>query len=188
MRCYGESDCRGGTEPGWVTLSRDMQAAINFLRDKGFKHIVCAGASMGGRACVTVAFDEELAGLISVSGTASDDPEKKDLNNMVNPGMPKLFVVSESDPTVNRVDDMTRLYESAPDPKEFHAFPGTAHGTEFFKTQYGGALRRRKKNPPQAPWLGEQAIAFQIDNAKRYTRAPHGRPRLPHKPGKTNAS
>jgi len=142
LRCYGESDCRGGTEPGWVTLSRDMQAAINFLRAKGFKRIVCVGASMGGRACVTVAFDEELAGLVVVSGTASDDPEKKDLNNMVNPGMPKLFVVSESDPTVNRTADMTRLYESAPDPKVFHTFPGTAHGTEFFKTQYGGILSR----------------------------------------------
>lgn len=142
MRCYGESDCRGGTEPGWITLSRDMQAAINFLREKGFKRIVCAGASMGGRACVTVAFDQELAGMIIVSGTASDDPEKEDLNNMVNPGMPKLFVVSESDPTVDRVDDMTHLYERAPDPKEFHTFPGTAHGTEFFKAQYGGALSR----------------------------------------------
>jgi len=142
MRCYGESDCRGGTEPGWVTLNRDMLAAINFLRGKGFTRIVCAGASMGGRACVTVAFDEELAGLIIVSGTASEDLEKKDLNNMVNPGMPKLFVVSESDPTVNRTIDMTRLYESAPDPKVFHSFPGTAHGTEFFKTQYGGALSR----------------------------------------------
>jgi dienelactone hydrolase len=142
LRCYGESDCSGGTEPGWVTLNRDMTAAINFLRAKGFEHIVCAGASMGGRACVTVAFDEELAGLIIVSGTASDDPEKKDLNNMLNPGMPKLFVVSEKDPTVNRVDDMTLLYESAPDPKVFHTFPGTAHGTELFKSQYGGALSR----------------------------------------------
>ncbi len=77
LRCVGESDCRGGTEPGWITLNRDMQAAMQFLRAKGFKSIVCAGASMGGRACVTVAFDEELAGLIIVSGTASDDPKKK---------------------------------------------------------------------------------------------------------------
>jgi len=142
LRCYGESDCRGGTEPGWVTLNWDMQAALEFLRAKGFKNIVCAGASMGGRACVTVAFDEELAGLIVVSGTASDDPEKTDLNKMLNPGMPKLFVVSESDPTVNRTADMTRLYESAPDTKAFHIFPGTAHGTEFFKTQYAGVLSR----------------------------------------------
>jgi dienelactone hydrolase len=142
LRCFGESECRGGTEPGWVTLSRDMQAAIDFLRARDFKNIVCVGASMGGRACVTVAFDEELAGLIIVSGTASDDPDKKDLNNMINPEMPKLFVVSESDPTVNRTADMTRLYENAPEPKVFQTFPGTAHGTEFFKSKYGGVLSR----------------------------------------------
>jgi dienelactone hydrolase len=158
LRCFGESECRGGTEPGWVTLSRDMQAAIDFLRDRGFKNIVCAGASMGGRACVTVAFDEELAGLIIVSGTASDDPEKKDLNNIINPDMPKLFVVSESDPTVNRTADMTRLYENAPDPKVFQTFPGTAHGTEFFGSEYGGVLSRliydflyNIRDMPQAP-------------------------------------
>jgi len=142
LRCFGESECRGGIEPGWVTINWDMQAAIKFLRVKGFKHIVCTGASMGGRACVTAAFDEELAGLIIVSGRGSDDPEKKDLNNMVNPGMPKLFAVSENDSTANMMDDITRLYESAPDPKAFHVFPGSAHGTEFFGKQYGGALSR----------------------------------------------
>jgi len=142
LRCFGESDCRGGTEPGWVTLNRDMRAAIEFLRAKGFNRIVCAGASMGGRACVTVAFDEALAGLIIISGTSSDDPEKKDLNNILNPDMPKLFIVSESDPTVNRTADMTSLYKSAPDPKAFQTFPGTAHGTEFFKSQYGGVVSR----------------------------------------------
>lgn len=142
LRCFGESDCRGGTEPGWVTINWDMQAAIKFLRAKGFKRIVCIGASMGGRACVTVAFDEELAGLVVVSGTDSDDPEKKDLNNLVNPGMPKLLVVSENDTAVNTYTEMTNLHESAPDPKEFHVFPGTTHGTEFFGTQYGGELGR----------------------------------------------
>jgi len=142
MRCYGESDCRGGTDPGWVTLSRDMRAALQFLRDKGYARIVCAGASMGGRACVTAAFDDELAGLIIISGTASDDPEKKNLQDMLNPGMPKLFVVSEDDPTTARTADMTLLYENAPVPKQFQLFPGTAHGTELFKSKNGGILSR----------------------------------------------
>lgn len=142
MRCYGESDCRGGTDPGWVTLTRDMQAAVQFLRDKGFARIVCAGASMGGRACITVAFDEELAGLVIVSGTGSNDPEKADLKDMLNPDMPKLFIVSEKDPTVNVTADMTRLYEAAPQPKQIQIFPGSAHGTEFFKTKDGEALSR----------------------------------------------
>ena len=140
MRCHGATECRGGREPGWVTLSWDMQAAIKLLRDKGYKRIVCVGASMGGRACVTTAFDEELAGLIVISGTASDDPTKQDINQMINPGMPKLFAVSENDPNLNRTADMKALFESAPEPKSFHLLPGKAHGTEFFKTQSGSAL------------------------------------------------
>jgi pimeloyl-ACP methyl ester carboxylesterase len=140
MRCHGATECRGGSEPGWVTTSWDMQAASKFLRNKGFKRIVCVGASMGGRACVTTAFDEELAGLVVISGTASDDPAKQDLNQMINPGMPKLFAVSENDPNLNRTADMKALFESVPEPKSFHLLPGKAHGTEFFKTQSGSAL------------------------------------------------
>jgi len=142
LRCFGESDCRGGTEPGWVTTTWDLQAALEFLRARGLQNIVCAGASMGGRACLTVAFDEELAGLIILSGTASADPDKQDLNKILNPGMPKLFIVAERDPTVNITADMTGLYESAPEPKAFHAFPGEAHGTGFFRSQYGSEVGR----------------------------------------------
>lgn len=140
MRCHGGTQCRGGSEPGWVTSSWDMQAAAKFLRNEGFKRIVCVGASMGGRACVTTAFDEELAGLVVISGTASDDPAKQDLNQMINPGMPKLFAVSENDPNLNRTADMKALFESAPEPKSFQLLPGKAHGTEFFKTQSGSRL------------------------------------------------
>ena len=140
MRCHGGSECRGGSEPGWVTSSWDMRAAVKFLRNQGFKRIVCVGASMGGRACVTTAFDEELAGLVVISGTASDDPAKQDLNQMGNPGMPKLFAVSEHDPNLKRTADMQALFESAPEPKTFQLLPGKAHGTEFFKTQSGSNL------------------------------------------------
>lgn len=139
-RCHGATECRGGSEPGWVTLSWDMKAVTDFLRNKGFKRIVCVGASMGGRACVTAAFDEELAGLVVISGTISDDPAKQDLNQMLNPGMPKLFAVSENDPNLNRTADMKTLFEGAPEPKSFQLLPGKAHGTEFFKTQSGSTL------------------------------------------------
>ena len=142
MRCFGASECRGGAEPGWVTTTRDLQAALDFLRAKGFKNIVCAGASMGGRSCVTVAFDEQLAGLIILSGTSSADPEKQDLKEMLNPGMPKLFIVAESDPTTNVTDEMTALYENAPEPKAFHTFPGEAHGTGFFRSPHAAAVSR----------------------------------------------
>jgi len=139
FRCYGQSEC-GGDTSGDV-LSRDIGAAIGFLRDQGFERIVCMGASMGGRGCVSAAFDQDLAGMVILSGTASGDPDKQDLANFVNPAMPKLFFVSDNDPTVNRTLDMTNLYESAPEPKLFKIFPGTAHGTELFRTKHGKELR-----------------------------------------------
>jgi pimeloyl-ACP methyl ester carboxylesterase len=144
FRCYGQSDC-GGDTSGDI-LSRDIRAALDFLREQGFQSIVCMGASMGGRGCVSVAFDEELAGLVVVSGTGSGDPNKQDLANFVNPDMPKLFIVSEKDPTADRTLEMTRLYESAPEPKIFKTFPGSAHGTELFRTQHVKEFRETLLN------------------------------------------
>jgi dienelactone hydrolase len=140
FRCYGESDC-GGSESGSVLISRDIGAAIDFLRDRGFERIVCIGASMGGRACVNAAFETELAGLVIVSGTGSSDPERQDLSGFISPAMPKLFIVSESDHIPDRTLSMTRLHEAAPEPKLWKTFPGTAHGVELFDSKVGSEFR-----------------------------------------------
>ena len=96
---------------------------------------------MGGRACVNAAFEEELAGMVIVSGTGSSDPDRKDLDGFISPDMPKLFIVSEDDHIPDRTLSMTRLYESAPEPKIFKTFPGTAHGTELFDSKNGQEFR-----------------------------------------------
>jgi len=140
FRCYGQSDC-GGSESGDILLSRDVGAAIGFLRERGFQRIVCIGASKGGRGCVNVAFDKELVGLVIVSGTGSYHPDRQNLADFVSPDMPKLFIVSENDPIADRTLEMTRLYESALEPKVFKIFPGTAHGTELFSSKYGQGFR-----------------------------------------------
>jgi len=140
FRCYGRSDC-GGTDSGAVLLSRDMGAAIGFLRERGLQRIVCMGASMGGRGCVNAAFEQELAGLVIVSGTGSSDPDRQHLEDIVSPNMPKLFVLSKSDPTAGRTTEMTSLYESAPEPKVLLTFPGTAHGTELFDSRNANEFR-----------------------------------------------
>jgi alpha/beta superfamily hydrolase len=140
FRCYGGSGC-GGSDSSSILLSYDLGAAIDFLHEQGFERIVCMGASMGGRGCITVAFDKELVGLVILSGTGSSDPDRQNLEDIINPDMPKLFIVSENDPTTDRTLAMTRLYESAPEPKIFKTYPGKAHGTELFKS-YGQELRR----------------------------------------------
>lgn len=141
FRCYGESEC-GGRDSGSILISRDIGAAINYLRNQGFEHIVCIGASMGGRACVNAAFEEELAGMVIVSGTGSSDPDRQNLDDFPSPDMPKLFIVSENDHIADRTLAMTRLFESAPEPKIFKTFPGIAHGTELFDSKYKQEFRK----------------------------------------------
>ena len=135
FRCYGNSGC-GGTGSGSILLSRDLGAAIEFLHAQGFKRIVCIGASMGGRGCVNAAFEQELAGLVIVSGTGSSDRDRQNLADFISPNMPKLFVVTKNDSTEGRALTMTNLYESAPEPKILKIYPGTAHGTELFNSKY----------------------------------------------------
>jgi dienelactone hydrolase len=141
FRCAGQSECAAGLESGSVLASRDISAAIDFLRQKGYPHVVCLGASAGGRGCVTVAFEEELAGLVILAGTRSSDPERQNLEDFVSPGMPKLFILSEKDATKNVHTEMDLLYENAPEPKTFRLYPGSAHGTELFNSQYAVGLR-----------------------------------------------
>jgi len=144
FRCYGQSDCDGNLSGD--ILSMDIGAALNFLREQGFQRIVCVGASMGGRGCVGVAFDEELAGLIIVSGTSTGNPDKEDLDGFVSADMPKLFIVSNNDHIADRTASMTRLYDSAPEPKIFKTFSGSAHGTELFSSSHDTAFRETLLN------------------------------------------
>jgi pimeloyl-ACP methyl ester carboxylesterase len=139
FRCYGASGC-GGSGSSAILLIYDLGAAIDFLHEQGFEKVVCMGASMGGRGCINVAFDKELAGFVILAGTGSGDPDRQNLEDIINPEMPKLFIVAENDPTLDRVLAMNRLYESAPEPKIFKTYPGTAHGTELFNS-YGRELR-----------------------------------------------
>ena len=131
FRCYVDSGF-GGRDSGSTLISRDIGAAKNVLRKRGFERIVCIGANMGGRGCVNAAFKNELVGLVNVSGTGSSDPERQNLEDFTNPNMPKLFIVSENDHIAYRTLAMIRLFESAPEPKIFKTFPGAAHGTELF--------------------------------------------------------
>ncbi len=138
FRCYGQSDCSGGTGD---TLATDVRAAVEFLRKRGLEHIVCMGASMGGQACMSAALDEELAGLVVIASPAAVRPDKHFPEDLVSPAMPKLFIVADNDRYYDLTLEIPALYESAPAPKELKTFASSVHGTELFRTEYGNEFR-----------------------------------------------
>jgi fermentation-respiration switch protein FrsA (DUF1100 family) len=53
---------------------------------------------------------------------------------------PKLFVASKDD-TITPYADSQALYARVPEPKQFHSYPGNAHGVRIFDTADGDGLR-----------------------------------------------
>jgi len=141
FRCYGGSECASTSVSGDVDVTRDLEAAIGFLRERGFQRFVCIGASMGAGGCLNVAFEEELVGLVIVAGLRSGHPDRQNLYDFVSPDMAKLFIASENDPGTRITESMILMYESAPDPKILKIFPSSTHGTELFRSDYGPEFR-----------------------------------------------
>jgi len=127
-------------------LDLDVQAAVGFLRNQGYRRIVCLGASMGGTACLKAAVNTDLAGAVVISSlwTTGSGPSggplivsSEELAQLI---LPKLFVTTEKDG--NGVPaTMKAIYAAAPEPKALKVFPGTVHGTDIFATPQGDELR-----------------------------------------------
>ena len=123
-------------------LDRDVIAAIRFLRTRGYRRIACIGASMGGTSCLVAALSEELVG-IGIIGSAWTTGggvaiERDELTGLT---MPKLFVTTDNDRFTGIPATVKSIYEASPEPKQFQEYPGTAHGTEIFGTQYRDEFR-----------------------------------------------
>jgi len=140
FRGIGES---GGT-PDRSKLDTDLSSALQFLGDEGHEEILCFGASMGGTTCIQIAINgHELAGLVAlgsamITGYGPNDLEvsEDDLGSLT---LPKAFIAAEND-THLVVGDITRMYEASPEPKALYLLPGSAHGTDLFKTAAGSEL------------------------------------------------
>lgn len=123
-------------------LDKDVVAAIRFLRSRGYTRIACIGASMGGTSCLKAALTEELIG-IGVIGSQWNTGGEVSLERgeLATLHMSKLFVTTDNDRFMGIPAVMKSMYEQAPEPKQFQEYPGTAHGTEIFGTQYRDDFR-----------------------------------------------
>jgi pimeloyl-ACP methyl ester carboxylesterase len=140
-------DFRGvGRSEGRLQTNRliyDARAAFEFLRGRGYHHVICMGASMGGTSCMRLALDVEIEGLVVLASTTSTgDPNTVTTEDMARLTMPKLFIVGSRDSLVV-VDDMKKMYRSCPAPKELVIYNQASHGTALFATSDGDRLRQK---------------------------------------------
>ena len=139
-------DFRGrGQSQGYLQASqliKDVNAAIQFLRGRGYQRIVCMGASMGGTACLRAALDNDLAGLVVIASPMSlGAPTAVEPDEFSRLKLPKLYVCAENDRYSPVIPQMKQMFELSPKPKQLRFFPGTVHGTELFDTEYGDEFR-----------------------------------------------
>jgi len=120
----------------------DVEAAIRFLNTHGYDQIVCMGASMGGSGCLAASIDNDLVGLVNLSGPMNIPGTRlvtdEDLANMA---FPKLFMIAEGDtipdwPTY--LSEFVDMYELCPEPKELIIYPGQAHGVGLLRDAESG--------------------------------------------------
>lgn len=140
---------RGCRESGTVDAAElgkfvdDLRGAINFMRGRGATKLILAGASLGGCASAKLTVESQADGLIVMASP----PEISEFRFAVeapdiNSGIPKLFITAEKDNIVPLVISQ-QLFEIAADPKEWQTYPGVAHGTDLFDTEYGEEVQQR---------------------------------------------
>jgi fermentation-respiration switch protein FrsA (DUF1100 family) len=157
-RGYGKSEGKP-TEPG---LYMDARAAWDYLVDERrvpADNIIIFGKSLGGAPAIDLAAKVEPAGLVVQSSfTSAGDmaatllpflprfflhTKMDSLSKISGVRCPKLFIHSRQDEVVP-YDLGRRLYEAAPEPKEFYEVKGAPHNSTYIVggKPYFEALRR----------------------------------------------
>jgi 7,8-dihydropterin-6-yl-methyl-4-(beta-D-ribofuranosyl)aminobenzene 5'-phosphate synthase len=180
FQCFGKSECKA--RGGDMSNLKDIRPAYDFLQEKGYTRIVCMGASMGGTACLMLAMEKELAGLVVI---ASERPigTKQYPKDLIGKSIPKLFIVADHDPYTFVISETQKMYDVSPEPKQLKIFSGDVHGTDISKTgqgkEFGDMLldfleEIKKKSPtgqseapsPHIEEIGEAVITVIYDNYK----------------------
>ena len=91
---------------------------------------------------MNTALFEDLAGLSVLASIAPGEISGRQFpDDIINLSMPKLFAVAEDEVNAKVSLYMPILYEESQEPKTFKIFPGKAHGTGLFDTEYGDEFR-----------------------------------------------
>ena len=125
----GLGDSQG--QPDFFELDKDLIAAIAFVQSLGAEKVVLLGASGGGAITLKVAAKVRVAAVITLSADYfAAAPTQQEVLAIT---APKLFVSSQNDAYIH---DTIQIFTWAKQPKELYLYPGSAHGTNLFETEY----------------------------------------------------
>jgi hypothetical protein len=109
-------------------VSQDTDLILGWLKEQGFARVVCIGASLGTRACSSVALEPEIVGMVLIAGSVHHA-------SVAEATYPKLFISGALD---RWAFDIQMGYEQAAEPKELVLFEeNRAHGTDLFSSKDG---------------------------------------------------
>ncbi len=131
-RGFGESE----GEISQSLVGTDLKAAIAFLRERGFKRIVCIGASLGGIACGNAAHEPDLAGLVIIPSPLGSGDIELTSEDFADLAYPKLFIAGDSDFVSGVTEGVQQMYDWSPEPKQIKIFNSAEHGVSFFQSSY----------------------------------------------------
>lgn len=128
FRGYGKS----GGDQDIPNIYKDLEAALNFVKQYDAEKIFLIGASMGGTASLIVASKEEVDGVVSFSSAMefmglSAEGTVQDIES------PKLFMASQGDG--GAADAANKFYEDSTTSKYMVILNGNSHGTFVFEEE-----------------------------------------------------
>jgi hypothetical protein len=104
----------------------DMDNLLSWLRQEGFERVICIGASLGTRACSSIALEPEIEGIVLIAGSVHHA-------SVAEATYPKLFISGALD---RWAFDIQTGYEQAAEPKELVLFEeNRSHGTDLFASK-----------------------------------------------------
>jgi len=128
FRGYGKS---GGSKDVSI-IDKDLEAALNYIKQYDPEKIFLIGASMGGTASLIVASRQEVNGVISLSSPAEWEGLSA-LKAVANIQAPKLFIASKGDDSAASSADA--LYQASLEPKSLKILEGKSHGIFIFEEE-----------------------------------------------------
>lgn len=117
--------------PNIEAVDQAMDLVLGRLREQGFEGVICIGASLGTRACSSIAREPEIVGLVLIAGSVHHA-------SVAEAAYPKLFISGALD---RWAFDIQTGYEQAAEPRKLILFEDNrAHGTDLFRSEDGGQL------------------------------------------------